>query len=1109
MATMMTAPHPPDPPLPGGANGAPQAGEGGERRTAIRLRAAIVLAAVFLATATWAQEAQVPLLTVPHSAQAPVVDGALGDAAWEGAAGFAGMAPIGDDSLSPDLTRVRVLYTDERLYLAWECHFAPEAELQAVARERDTGKPWREDSVELFLLPGEQATREYYQLIGNSVGSIYDLHVGRAQWNGAWEFATTTGQGVWYAELSVPFADLGRATPADGELWRANICRDVQAGRSSNDSWAPLAASYIEPDNFGWLRFETGGAALRVEGLGDPAYGRLAVGGTALNAGERPVNLTVQAWIGAAGTSLTAAGEDWAQFVQGKMVTASQKLQAPAGGSTDVLVEREFSDRELNEIRITATLGDGTVIYAQQLPLALRVPLSVSLQPIPMHKTLIVRAESGIEGIDPAATQATVVATGENGAEVARTAAPLAALARGLALDYAVWPEGAYEVAVTVAAEGEHVASAPFEVLPKPEWLGKGLGTARVVLPPFEPLGYEDGAVECWGRRMEFNESGPLPAQITSQGERLLSARFGAPMRLVATIGGRESVFESSRRPQFREQSDDRAEFRTVASAGPGVRAKIDWWTEFDGFTWADLTLDAPAGTTVDSLALEFDVPPDVAQLMHGTADLRRGAFNEILEVGKSYDYPFLPMLWIGNHDRGLCWFTETMQGWVPEVYSEGVVQVRVDRDGGHVRISIINEPVQLEGERSWGFGLLASPVRPLPEGWSTWMCDKWPPARSTLDWQALGAKPDAGIIWMTDYGRHLTAPLDTPETVADVVKLGEEWGVDVMHYIAPGTHSMAFDTPQRYFEEWRIEPLSEFYIPNFDETYPRLCLNSGLWEDYLLFGIDRLITDLGMRGIYHDGGAPATCSSEVHGCGWRDANNKLRHIRPIRAYREYHKRLATLFYHDRGIDDYVIYDHTSDICWLPALTFCDAHLDAEQYKGQRRAGVPYAEILSPTEIRPEYVSTQWGVITVFLNICAREGEEGRACSATFLAYCLPYGIPFYPRHMYQEWNEQIQVLYNDFDIDRAQFHPYWRGLPGITTDADFDETPVGTWTHPDKGTVLAAGNITGEARTVTLTLDAAPAIERTICSDVEVALDGGTLTLAMPPHSFALVWVK
>lgn len=1111
-----TAPHPPGLPLPGeralSGRGRPsgvwprfQAGEGGEGLSTVHLRIVLVVMALLAGAAVRAQEARVPLLSVPHSEEAPVVDGRLDDAAWEGAAGFAGMIPIGEKSLAPEVTRVRVLYTDERLYVAWECRFDAEAELQGVERERDTGRPWREDSVELFLLPGEQATREYYQLIANHAGSVYDLHTGRTQWDGDWQYATSTSAGVWYAEASLPFADLGRGTPAAGELWRANICRDVQAGRSSNESWAPLAASYIEPENFGWLRFAPGGVALRVEDLGEPAYGRLAVSGRALNGGDRPANLTVQASVVSAGTSLTAPGEDWAQFVQGKMETASQKLQVTPGGRAAVLVEREFSDRELNQIRVTATLADGGVIYARQVPIELRVPLSVHVRPVPMHRRLMVRVESGIEGVEPQATEAAVVVTGAGGARIARATATLAELDRGIALQYADWPEGAYEIAVTVAAGEEHSASARFEVLPEPEWLGRGLGTARVVLPPFEPLGYAGNAVECWGRRMEFGDASPLPGQITSQGEGVLSG----PMRLLVTIGGEEVAVSADGPPRFRERAEDRAEFRTSGTVRPGLRAEIDWWSEFDGFTWADLTLDAPAGTTLEALALEFDVPPEVAQLLHGTADLRRGAFNEILEAGRSYDFPFLPLLWIGNHDRGLCWFTETMQGWAPEVSSEGVVIVRVDGEGGHVRINIIGEPVELEGERRWGFGLLASPVRPLPEGWSTWMCDKWPPGRSTLDWQALGAKPDAGIIWMTDFGRHLTAPLDTPESVAELVSLGEEWGVRVMHYIAPGTHSMAFDDPKRYFEEWRIEPLSEFYIPDFDETYPRLCLNSASWTDYLLHGIDRLIRDLGMHGIYHDGGAPALCSSEVHGCGWRDANNRLRHIRPIRAYREYHKRLATLFHHDHGREDFVIYDHTSDICWLPTLTFCDAHLDAEQYKGQRRAGVPYTEILSPTEIRPEYVSTQWGVITVFLNICSREGDEGRDCSATFLSYCLPYGIPFYPRHMLQEWNEQIQVLYAEFEIDSATFHPYWRGLPAIATDADFDETPVGVWTHADRGAVLAAGNVTGEARSVTLTLEEPAAIERVICSDVGVATDGNTLTLAMPPHSFALVWVR
>lgn len=67
----------------------------------------------------------------------------------------------------------------------------------------------------------------------------------------------------------------------------------------------------------------------------------------------------------------------------------------------------------------------------------------------------------------------------------------------------------------------------------------------------------------------------------------------------------------------------------------------------------------------------------------------------------------------------------------------------------------------------------------------------------------------------------------------------------------------------------------------------------------------------------------------------------------------------------------------------------------------------------------------------------------------------------------------------------------------------------VGLWTRADKGTLLAAENIPAGARVIARTFDGTHETERTICSDVVVAPDGGALTPTMPPHGFALVWLK
>ncbi len=1076
----------------------------------ICLLLAVALIAAPVIGAAQEGEPLLPLVSIGLVADAPVVDGVLDDVAWQGAGGFTGMVPIGKSVMAPDRTTVRMAYDAERLYIGIECVVQPGETPQGSATGHDEGRPWREDAVEVYLSPDPERPQDYYQVIGAAAGGIYDFHAGDPKWNGAWEYAAHVAEGAWTCELSIAFAELGVATPEAGMQWRANVCRDVVAGRSANESWAQMAASFKEWERLGRLLFVGDGPVVGVRDLGAPQFGRLAVDAVATNPGERRAVVKLSAWVVEPGTTITASGEEWAPMIRGKMVTAGEELTLEPGERREVRIAREFTDRALGLIVLSATGPDGGQLYAQQLPFELQTPLSVAVQPVPKDRRLIVSVISGLEGIDPQATTVAISAAPRRSeTPCAELTASLADAESGVDLDYATWPVGEYVVTAAVAdAAGEmQTASAPFEVVPTPDWVGNSLGRERVIVPPFEPITTSQTAFRVWGRRTEFADRF-LPASMTSQDKELLAG----PMRLVAMRDGERIPLTTSAPVTFSERSPDRVEFATAGS-GAGIEARIDWWAEYDGFTWAEMAISAPERRTIDGLALEIPLRAEFARMIHADTNRRHAAINDFIG-DEPFAWGFLPMIWTGDHDRGLCWFAESAEPFVP-LDGERVVEVIPQGDTVLLRITMIGAPVEMTGRRRFGFGLLASPVRPLPEGWATMMIDRWPPRRSTVNWEAVGSKPDWGIIWNSDYGEHLTAPFWTPESVREVAALGREWGVGVMHYIAPGCHSMAYAEPQRYFEEWRIDPLDEFYIEQFDETYPRLCLNSS-FADYLLAGIDYMVREFGIQGIYHDGGAPALCRSEVHGCGWRDENHRLRRIRPIRAYREYHKRLATMLWYEHGIEDFFIYDHTSDICWLPTLTFCNAHLDGEQYKGRRRARVPYSEILSRREIEPEYISTQWGVITVFLNICDREGEEGRACSATVLGYTLPYGIPFYPRYLYQEWLDGIEALYAQFDIDHATFHPYWRELAGFAAEADMERTPVSCFLHDDGRLLVVAGNITGEALSPTVRIDrdtlglAADAdVRQTISSDVTTSWEDGALTLQMPAHSFAMVWVE
>lgn len=1062
-----------------------------------------------------AQEAhlrELPVLAVALTQQPPTIDGVLDDACWQSAAGTTGLTLLGHDRLSPRATAVSIAYDAQRLYVAYACPHTPGTDPVGVAFERDGGKPWREDSVELFVVPDPEDPKAYYQLIANCAGSVVDLKAGDPKWNGAWSVATSKGDAAWTAEVSILFSELGASVPQPGAEWRGNFCRDVAAEGTANETWADVGPSYVNPSRFGTLRFVGSAPVVRVAGLGRPDFGSLKLSADATNPTQKPQRLVLDAHIMQPGTTLTAKGDDWAEFVHGKLVTTRSEATIPAGTTQAIELEKAYTDKDLGLLVLTAKLGDGSVLYSQHLPIHLQAPLTLSLQPIPVLNKLEVSVACGTldEEQGKRAEVALVAVSRADGKRVAEQTVTLAGAQAGVSFDYAQWAQGDYDIQGAVVLDGQQreTASAEFQVLPTPEWVGNSLGSARVIVPPYTPMEYQGSAISCWGRTVDFGE-GVLPQSFISQAEEMLSG----PMRLSAVVDAKELTFTATRPISFGEQSEDRVELRTEAKAGD-ISVRIDWWMEYDGFIWADMTLSAPIGTAVDNLTLQIPLRGEIAQMVHATTNQRRGGINEFL-TGQKLSYPFLPTAWVGNHDRGLNWCAESDEHWNPEL-SESAIELVPEGDGYVFQANLIQERSEIGEPIHFGFGLLGTPVKPLPKGWSSFTSDKWPPSQSRLNWQELGNKPDCGIIWTNKYGNHLMAPLWTPDVVGDLTKQGREMGVNVIHYIAPGCHSMAYPEPQRYLKEWRIESPEEFYIPDFDETYPRLCENSS-FSDYLLWGINDMVLRHGVRGIYHDGGAPGYCKNTIHGCGWRGEDRKVRRTRPIRACREYHKRLATMLYHDHGIENPIIYDHTSDICFLPALTFSTVHLDGEQYKGQKRGKVPYTDILSLQEILPEYVSTQWGVITVFLNICGTEGDEARQDTATFLAYTLPFGVPFYGTYLYQQYNEDINRLYGDFDIDEATFHLPWHAAEGISVDGDPNQTPVACYTYPEQQRLLVvAGNITDTARKARVTLDAAKLglgrgarIRRNVSHDVEAVQEGSQLSLDMPPYSFALVWVE
>lgn len=200
-----------------------------------------------------------PAAVVGVAEKAPVLDGTLGDPAWQQAAALS-LEPL-NEAIHPaeiEATEARVLLGGGRLYIGVRC--AERDVKSIVAQERPDGKDvFRDDSVEIFLAPGRKESADYRQIVVNPLGSFYAGRGKKAAPRDGLVVKTKTGANEWTAVIEVPFENLGLKAGEIPALWGFNVVRN-RAPRSGEpeqaSAWSlPYSWTVHNPARFGslWL----------------------------------------------------------------------------------------------------------------------------------------------------------------------------------------------------------------------------------------------------------------------------------------------------------------------------------------------------------------------------------------------------------------------------------------------------------------------------------------------------------------------------------------------------------------------------------------------------------------------------------------------------------------------------------------------------------------------------------------------------------------------------------------------------------------------------------------------------------------------------------------
>ncbi|HEX2988867.1 MAG TPA: glycoside hydrolase domain-containing protein, partial [Chloroflexota bacterium] len=599
-----------------------------------------------------------PLLTVPQCTSAPKIDGKLDDAAWNMAGGTSGFIEIAGGVLSSLGTRFYLTYDAKNIYIAFRC---PSTNKPLAHKfDRDGGSPWDEDAVEMWLQPEVGFTGDYFHLVLNAAGSLWDAKNQNAAWNGTAAWAADQGDKEWTAELVVPHASLETMAPTPGTKWQANFCRDIGDGGTTNrnTAWAYTGGSgYAVWQMFGALQFLPGSPVAQVQGWtaqGTDSTVQLQLA----NPGPKPAK------IGATVTAFRAGMSEEAQDTEGGPWTV------PAGQTMAV----DLSSKSPNPI--------------DQVKLQVR----------------------NLDTNQPLLTQMVRAGTREPVSGTTVAAAPGAAAAPAA-------PPLTNEMLGAVLRERE-------------KWENNRIGITDKVPPPWTPMTVAGKTVSCWGRTYDY-EGSLFPRQVKSQAQDLLAG----PIQLVAKIGGKEVIFQKADK-QSLVPAPQQVDFDAQTAAG-GLTARVTSHLEYDGCIKLTLTLTAANNKPVEIQGLELRIPvrADRALYYHwfeATRDPRLTNAGALPKDGLKGH--FKPLLWLGDNDRGLCWFSESPKGWQNND-KESILRVERQADTAVMRICMADRPYVIASSWQTVFGLQATPTRPTTPGWRDWLI----PLNQTNPWGSWG----------------------------------------------------------------------------------------------------------------------------------------------------------------------------------------------------------------------------------------------------------------------------------------------------------------------------------------------------------------------------------
>ncbi|MBD3293529.1 MAG: hypothetical protein GF393_11435 [Armatimonadia bacterium] len=816
-------------------------------------------------------------------------------------------------------------------------------------------------------------------------------------------------------------------------------------------------------------------------------------------------------------------------------INFGQPWGAP-GPKRSVLDEARIYDAPLTADAIRASFAAGLAQLAEhspdEMPRATAVVKSLGF-PTQQRVAVYVSAAGSPADADDLTGQLSVVPVGGGEPAAVQTLPAFDTSRECFAwLDTSEIDPGEYELRVTITGPGVAPieATAQHEIPEQPPWWRNDLGMTDEVLPPYEPIETAGLVVSPWGRNYVFSDAlilrqltaYPDPnAQISELAERFHqpTGLLAAPIAVVGSINGRDVRVEAGQPTVV----DSAAHVVRVASSASeaGVDFSTEMLLEYDGITQVRLIIE-PNGADLSDMAVEIPMFSEQVSLMNFNSvdGLKLNCYAGEAPSGEGvvWEETWLPLIWLGDEYRGLCWFNDRWDGWSGDVMEKGRIQLVRGGDVATLRLNFAPELDAREEPIALNFCLCGTPTRPMPEGWRGLVRDgavTRPEPRNPVD-GPLEKSVDFRVWW--SHGPGMTVdhaypvPIHPEETMRELWQYEEGGPSDIQHHY-PNSVMGGQPVSKTWYGDWSSSSTAEL-LDQLTLKAPgggRVDWDTNV-QDWWLWEINAMM-ELGLDGMYFDDPYIYPSYNDRTGGAILEEDGTVRPSYGMRGLREYFRRTRALaFEHsDRPWIDI----HMSAQLMLPFYVFCDSFLNGEHLNMKLSKEDPdYFDVLPVEELKAQYMGYQWGLAPFLLPELPSDFRRSEPKTREILAYFLPHDVYFW-----RAWsdpatlNAALKPLQTDFGIGDADnaFLPYWES--GEVIGGQTETLVCSAHIKPDR-VILVIGNWAEEPAELDLTLDldalGLADVEDLAATDpvdgAEMTMDGGRLTGSLGARDYRLV---